>query len=51
MTLFEQLKLFPKVDLHVDFLGSITKETIAKLTNDSMSKQELDEFLEFDGSY
>ncbi len=34
MTLFEQLKSIPKVDLHVDFLGSIPKETIDKLTTD-----------------
>ncbi len=48
MTLFEQLKLFPKVDLHIDFLGSITKETIKELTNKDMSNLELDDILDFD---
>ena len=48
MTLFEQLKLFPKVDLHVDFLGSITKDTIKELTDNSMSNLELDDILDFD---
>lgn len=32
MTLFESLKLFPKVDLHIDFLGSISKDTVYELT-------------------
>lgn len=45
MTLFEQLKLFPKIDLHVDFLGSITKETILKLTNNTLTYQEVEEVL------
>ncbi len=48
MTLFEQLKLFPKVDLHIDFLGSITKDTIKELMDSSMSNLELDDILEFD---
>ena len=48
MTLFEQLKLFPKVDLHIDFLGSITKDTISKLTTDNMTKFELDDILDID---
>lgn len=47
MTLFEQLKLFPKVDLHIDFLGSITKETISKLNDTITSRQELDDILDF----
>ncbi len=33
MTLFEQLKLFPKLDLHIDYFGSIQKNSILKLTN------------------
>ncbi len=48
MTLFEQLKLFPKVDLHIDFLGSMTKETISKLTNSEMTREEIDDILDFD---
>ncbi len=48
MTLFEQLKLFPKVDLHVDFLGSITKDTISNLNTYNMTKFELDDILDFD---
>ena len=45
MTLFEQLKLFPKIDLHVDFLGSVTKDTILKLTNNTLTYQEVEEAL------
>lgn len=48
MTLFEQLKLFPKVDLHIDFLGSITKNTISKLNDEDISRHELDDILDFD---
>ena len=48
MTLFEQLKLFPKVDLHIDFLGSITKDTISKLNDEDISRHELDDILDFD---
>ena len=33
MTLFESLKQFPKIDMHIDFFGSIKKETITNLTN------------------
>jgi len=46
MTLFEGLKLFPKIDLHIDFLGSITKETIYKLSQEDVEK--VDEVLELD---
>ena len=48
MTLFEQLKLFPKVDLHINFLGSIMKTTISKLNSLKMSSLELDDILDFD---
>ena len=48
MTLFEQLKLFPKVDLHIDFLGSITKDTISKLNDEDIARHELDDILDFD---
>ena len=48
MTLFEGLKLFPKVDLHIDFFGSITKDTIYSLAGDSVKPNELEEILEFD---
>lgn len=47
MTLFEGLKLFPKIDLHIDYFGSVTKSTIYKLTSD-MSKDEVETTLEFD---
>lgn len=47
MTLFEGLKLFPKVDLHIDFLGSISKETIYKLTDNKTTQEEIDEIVEF----
>lgn len=48
MTLFEGLKLFPKVDLHIDFLGSIPKETIYELNNNQLNDEEIDSILEFD---
>ena len=48
MTLFESLKLFPKVDLHIDFLGSIPKDTIYQLTKNSITREELDDIVEFD---
>ena len=48
MTLFESLKIFPKVDLHIDFLGSIPKEAIYKLTNDENAKEIIDSMLELD---
>lgn len=48
MTLFESLKVFPKIDLHIDYLGSITKNTIYNLTTDSISHEEIDSIVEFD---
>ena len=48
MTLFESLKLFPKVDLHIDFLSSIPKDTIYELTKNSITREELDDIVEFD---
>lgn len=47
MTLFEGLKLFPKIDLHIDYFGSVTKSTIYKLSSD-MPKDEVETTLEFD---
>lgn len=47
MTLFEGLKLFPKIDLHIDYFGSITKTTIFNLTSD-YEKEEVETTLEFD---
>ncbi len=46
MALFEGLKAFPKVDLHVDFFGSIPKNTIYKLTKNT--QEEVDSIVEFD---
>lgn len=43
MALFEQLKLFPKIDLHIDFLGSVTKDSINLLTNNRLTEQEIEE--------
>ncbi len=37
MTLFESLKQFPKIDMHIDFFGSIKKETITNLTNNFLN--------------
>jgi len=48
MALFESLKQFPKIDLHIDYFGSITKDTIYELTKTRDSKDSLDELLEFD---
>lgn len=48
MTLFEGLKLLPKVDAHIDFLGSIPKETIFKLTKNDTSREEVEEIVDFD---
>ena len=45
MTLFENLKLFPKVDLHIDYFGSILKTTIYQLTNEV---EKVDDILEFE---
>ncbi|MBQ8891350.1 MAG: hypothetical protein IJ068_00595 [Bacilli bacterium] len=47
MALFESLKMFPKVDLHVDYFGSINKEAIYELTKVRNSKDDIDEILEF----
>ena len=44
MTLFESLKMFPKIDLHIDYFGSITKGTIYELTK----SDSIDEILDFD---
>ena len=48
MTLFESLKLFPKIDLHIDYFGSITKDSIYELTKSRNSTNTIDEILEFD---
>ena len=48
MTLFESLKMFPKIDLHIDYFGSITKDTIYELTNSNNSLDDVNELLEFD---
>lgn len=48
MTLFESLKSFPKVDLHIDFFGSVTKDTIYELTKARNNKSDVDEILEFE---
>lgn len=48
MTLFESLKLFPKIDLHIDYFGSITKDTIYELTKSRNSTNDIDELLDFD---
>ncbi|MBQ8472211.1 MAG: hypothetical protein IJ501_01765 [Bacilli bacterium] len=45
MTLFESLKLFPKVDLHIDYFGSIPKSCIYELTNEV---EKVDDILEFE---
>ena len=47
MTLFESLKLFPKVDLHIDLFGSIPKDTIYELTKNSITREEIDDIVEF----
>ena len=39
MTLFESLKMFPKIDLHIDYFGSIPKTTVENLTNDFLSEE------------
>lgn len=48
MTLFEGLKLFPKVDLHIDYFGSITKDTTYKIMSHNTSQDAIDSMLEFD---
>lgn len=47
MALFESLKQFPKIDLHIDFFGSIDKETIYELTK-NRSREEVDSLVEFE---
>ena len=47
MTLFEGLKQFPKVDLHIDFFGSVDKETLYELTK-NRSREEIDTLVEFE---
>ena len=48
MTLFESLKEMPKVDMHIDFLGSIPIETIQKLTKEETTREEVEEIVDFD---
>lgn len=46
MTLFESLKMFPKIDIHIDYFGSILKTTIEKLSNDFLS-EEIEDIIDF----
>ncbi len=46
MTLFESLKMFPKIDIHIDYFGSILKTTIEKLSNDFLS-EEIEDTIDF----
>ena len=46
MTLFESLKMFPKIDIHIDYFGSILKTTIEKLSNDLLS-EEIEDTIDF----
>lgn len=46
MTLFESLKMFPKIDNHIDYFGSILKTTIEKLSNDFLS-EEIEDTIDF----
>lgn len=48
MTLFESLKEMPKVDMHIDFLGSIPIDTIQKLTKDNTTREELEDIVDFE---
>ena len=48
MTLFESLKLIPKVDMHIDFLGSIPIETIQKLSKSETTREEVENLVDFD---
>ena len=55
MTLFEQLKSIPKLDLHIDFFGSILKETIEKIAtkeeeNEIISSLELESLKDYENS-
>ena len=44
MTLFESLKMFPKI--HIDYFGSILKTTIEKISNDFLS-EEIEDTIDF----
>ena len=46
MTLFESLKMFTKIDIHIDYFGSILKTTIEKLSNDFLS-EEIEDTIDF----
>ena len=46
MTLFESLKMFPKIDIHIDYFGSILKTTIEKISNDFLS-EEIEDTIDF----
>ena len=48
MTLFESLKSLPKVDMHIDFLGSIPLETIYKLSKNKTSREEVEDIIDFE---
>ncbi len=45
MTLFEQLKLLPKIELHVHLDGSVRKEAALSLTNGKYNIQELEDMM------
>lgn len=46
MSLFESLKMFPKVDLHIDYFGSVLKTTIESLNNNFFN-EEIDNIIEY----
>ena len=48
MALFEDLKALPKIDLHIDFLGSIPKNTLYNLTKDNTTREQVEEVIDFD---
>ena len=48
MTLFESLKSIPKVDMHINFFGSIPKDTLYKLTKSDTTREKLDDIVDFD---
>ena len=48
MALFEGLKQLPKVDMHIDFLGSIPVDTIYKLSKNKTSREEVEDIVDFD---
>ena len=47
MALFESLKEFPKIDLHIDYFGSISKNCIYELTKVKSDQSDIDEILEW----